>query len=99
MCKLAVEHLIRYSKRVDLPTDVTVQVASLVLGGVVYPLQLNAKCGHHLKKTLPQYSFKTRPVGLGAPYWLLVLLNNNDFFLRSLPGLGLLTKSKVDERP
>ena len=35
--KLAVEHQIRYTKRVDLPTDVAVQVVSLVLGGVVYP--------------------------------------------------------------
>ena len=34
--KLAVEHQIRYTKRVDLPTEVAVQV-SLVLGGVVYP--------------------------------------------------------------
>ena len=37
VCKLAVEHQIRYTKRVDLPTDVAVQVVSLVLGGVVYP--------------------------------------------------------------
>ena len=29
--------LIRYTKRADLPTDVAVQVVSLVLGGVVYP--------------------------------------------------------------
>ena len=35
--KLALEHHIRYTKRVDLPTDVAVQVVSLVLGGVVYP--------------------------------------------------------------
>ena len=35
--KLAVEHQIRYTKRVDLPTDVAVQVVSLILGGVVYP--------------------------------------------------------------
>ena len=38
MCKLAVEHQIRYTKRLNLTTDVAVQVvASLVLGGVVYP--------------------------------------------------------------
>ena len=37
VCKLAVEHQIRYTKRVDFPTDVAVQVVSLVLGGVVYP--------------------------------------------------------------
>ena len=37
VCKLAVEHQIRYTKRVDLPTDVAVQVVSLVLGGVVNP--------------------------------------------------------------
>ena len=39
VCKVAVEHQIRYTKRVDLPTesDVAVQVVSLVLGGVVYP--------------------------------------------------------------
>ena len=37
VCKLAVEHQVRYTKRVDLPTDVAVQVVSLVLGGVVYP--------------------------------------------------------------
>ena len=37
VCKLAVEHQIRYTERVDLPTDVAMQVASLVLGGVVYP--------------------------------------------------------------
>ena len=37
VCKIAVEHQIRYAKRVDLTTDVTVQVMSLVLGGVVYP--------------------------------------------------------------
>ena len=40
VCKLAVEHQIRYTKRVDLPTDVAVQVVSLVLGGVVYSLSL-----------------------------------------------------------
>ena len=37
VCKLAVEHQIRYTKRIDIPTDVAVQVVSLVLGGVVYP--------------------------------------------------------------
>ena len=37
MCKLAVERQIRYTKRLNLPTDVAVQVVSLVLGGVVYP--------------------------------------------------------------
>ena len=37
VCKLAVEHQIRYTKRVDLPPDVAVQVLSLVLGGVAYP--------------------------------------------------------------
>ena len=37
MCKLAIEHQIRYTKRLNLPTDVTVQVVSLGLGGVVYP--------------------------------------------------------------
>ena len=37
VCTLAVEHQIRYTKRVDLPADVAVLVASLVLGGVVYP--------------------------------------------------------------
>ena len=37
VCKLAAEHQIRYTKRVDLPTDVAVQVVPLVLGGVVYP--------------------------------------------------------------
>ena len=37
VCKLAGEHQIRYTKRVDLPTDVAVQVVYLVLGGVVYP--------------------------------------------------------------
>ena len=36
-CKLAVEYQIRHTKRVDLPTDVAVQVVSFVLGGVVYP--------------------------------------------------------------
>ena len=36
VCKLGVEHQIRYTKRVELPTDVAVQVVSLVLGGVVY---------------------------------------------------------------
>ena len=35
--KLAVEHQIRYTKRLNLLTDVAVQVVSLVLGGVVYP--------------------------------------------------------------
>ena len=37
VCKLAVEHQIRCTKRVDLPTDVAVQVESFVLGDVVYP--------------------------------------------------------------
>ena len=37
MCKQAVEHLIRYTKRLNLPTNVAVEVVSLVLGGVVYP--------------------------------------------------------------
>ena len=39
MCKLAVEHQIRYeyTKRLIFPTDAAVQVVSLVLGGVVYP--------------------------------------------------------------
>ena len=37
MCRLAVEHHIRYTKRLNLPTDVAVQVVSVVLGGVVYP--------------------------------------------------------------
>ena len=37
VCKPAVEHQIRYTKRVDLPTDVAVRVVSLVLGGVVHP--------------------------------------------------------------
>ena len=37
VCKLAVDHRIRYTKRVDLPTDVAVQVVYLVHGGVVYP--------------------------------------------------------------
>ena len=35
--KLAVEHQIRCTKRVDLPTNVAVQVVTLVLDGVVYP--------------------------------------------------------------
>ena len=37
VCKLAIEHQIRHTKRVDLPTTVAVRVVSLVLGGVVYP--------------------------------------------------------------
>ena len=37
VCKLAVQYQNRYTKRVDLPTDVAVQVVSLFLGGVVYP--------------------------------------------------------------
>ena len=37
VCKLAVENQIRYTKRVDRPTEVAVQVVSLVLGGVVHP--------------------------------------------------------------
>ena len=37
MCKQAVEHQIRYTKRVDLPTDVAVQVVCSVRGGAVYP--------------------------------------------------------------
>ena len=37
MCKLAVEHYIRYMKRHNLSTDVAVQVVSLVVGGVVCP--------------------------------------------------------------
>ena len=37
VCKLAVEYPDRYTKRVDLPTDLAVQVVSLFLGGVVYP--------------------------------------------------------------
>ena len=37
VCKLAVGHQIGYTKRFDFPTDVAVQVVSLVLGGVVYP--------------------------------------------------------------
>ena len=74
MCKLAVEHQIRYTKRVDIPTDVAVQVVSLVLGGAVHPCKLNTECGHHFQKYIPKYRFKTRPVGLGAHYWLLVLL-------------------------
>ena len=37
VCKLPVEHQLRYTKRVDLPTDVAVQVVSLDLGGVVRP--------------------------------------------------------------
>ena len=37
VCKLAVEHRIPYTNRVDLPTDVAVQVMYLVFGGVVYP--------------------------------------------------------------
>ena len=37
MCKQAVEHQIRYTKRRNIPTDVPVQVVSLVRGGVVYP--------------------------------------------------------------
>ena len=37
VCKLAVEHQIRYTKRVDLPTDVAVHVVSLGIGGIVYP--------------------------------------------------------------
>ena len=36
VCNLAVEHQIGYTKRVDLPIDVALQVVSLVLG-VVYP--------------------------------------------------------------
>ena len=36
--KIAEEHEIRKIKRVDLPTEVAVQVVSLVLGGVVYLL-------------------------------------------------------------
>ena len=37
VCKLAVEYQIRYTKRIDLPTDVAVQVVSFVVGGLVYP--------------------------------------------------------------
>ena len=37
VCKPAVEHQVRYTGRVDLPTDVAVHLVSLVLGGVVYP--------------------------------------------------------------
>ena len=37
VCKLDVEHQIRYTKRVDLPTDVAVHMVFLVVGGVVYP--------------------------------------------------------------
>ena len=36
VCKLAVEHQIRSTKRV-IPTDVAVQVVSLALGEVAYP--------------------------------------------------------------
>ena len=80
MCKLAVEHQIRYTKRVDLPTDIAVQVVSLDLGGVVYPSQLNAKWGHHFQQNLPKYRSKTSPAGLGAHCWLLVLLQTTNFF-------------------
>ena len=37
VCKPAVEYQIRYTKHVDLPTDVAVHMVSLVVGGVVYP--------------------------------------------------------------
>ena len=37
VCTLAVEHQIWYTTRIDLPTDVAMQVVSLVLGGVLYP--------------------------------------------------------------
>ena len=37
VCKLAVKHQSRYTKRDDLPTDVAVQVVFVVLGGAVYP--------------------------------------------------------------
>ena len=46
-----------YTNRVDLPTDVAVQVVSLVFGGVVYPKRLNAKCGHHFQKLYSKISF------------------------------------------
>ena len=45
-----------YTNRVDLPTDVAVQVVSLVFGGVVYPKRLNAKRGHHLHKIYSKVS-------------------------------------------
>ena len=66
VCKLAAEHQIRYTKRVDLPTDVAVQVVSLVLGGVV-SVVTQRKVWTPLSKNLPKYHFKTRPVGLEAP--------------------------------
>ena len=37
VCKLAVKHQIRYTNRVDLPTDVAMQVVSSAVCGVVYP--------------------------------------------------------------
>ena len=73
VCKLDIEHQMRYTKRVELSTDVTVQAVPLALGGVVYPWYLNAKCGHHFQKKIYQ-NIKTRSVGLGAYYWLLVVL-------------------------
>ena len=66
MCKLltAAKHQIWYAKRLN--SVVVVHLLSLVLGCVVNPWFLNAKCGHRFDKKLTQNRVWTRPVHLDA---------------------------------
>ena len=57
MCKLAVEHQIRYTKRLNLPTDVPVQVVSLVRWRGVSVVTQRKVWTHHFQKNLSKYRF------------------------------------------
>ena len=72
VCKLAVEHQIRYTKRV-VPTDVAVQVVPLLLGDVV-SVVTQRRCGHPFLNKLLKNRFKTRPVRPRRPLLVISML-------------------------
>ena len=83
VCKLAVGHQIRYTKRVDLPTeDVAVQVVSLVLGDVMYPsVVTQRKVWTPLSRKSSKMSFLNQARWSRRPLLVISAVVKNDFFL------------------
>ena len=83
VCKLAVGHQIRYTKRVDLPTeDAAVQVVSLVLGDVMYPsVVTQRKVWTPLSRKSSKMSFLNQARWSRRPLLVISAVVKNDFFL------------------
>ena len=95
VCKLAVEHQFRYTKRVDLPTDVSG-------AGGVFSSQWRCVSVLTQRRVWTPLSKKKKTLKISKPGPLVLVpllvistVVNNE---TSLPDLGLPTKSKVDER-